>query len=138
MKYIKKFEDHSSTDFYLNFKKSDFLDVIKFDDPKSKYKMIKFIPSMNSVQVVYELDSEINDDNPYKGDISDILTINFSVTYEMNNQSKTCFFKIISGNQTWLEFSYSNGEFSYIDIIKCELSIESNEEIKKLLNKYSK
>ena len=138
MKYIKKFEDHSSTEFYLDFKKSDFLEVIKFDEPKLEYEIKEFIPSMNSVKIIYDKTSNYDDGNPYTGDIPGTLVVDFSVTYEMGNQSTTSFFKITSGSQSWLEFSYSDGEFDYMDITKCKLSKESDELIKKILNKYSK
>lgn len=139
MKHLKTFESHSkSTDYYLNFDESIFPKEISFDDPKSNYKSVKFIPKMNSVYISYELDSEVDSNNPYKGTIPDILTFEFSVTYDMNNkQDKSLFVSIISGSQTWLEFSYKNDEIEYIDEPKCKLSSVSEKEIKDILKKYS-
>lgn len=140
MKYLKNFESHSiSTDYYENFEKSDFPDFLKFDNPKSEYELVDYIFNSNSVHITYNLSSDQPEsDNPYMGNIPDIMTLDFSITYDMgDNESTSCFLKIISGSQVWLEFSFKDGEYKYSDITKCELSTETNDIIKKLINKYS-
>lgn len=150
MNYLKTFESYNevvtnykntdSTDYYLEFSKEEFPEVLKFDKPNCEYKMSKFIPGMNKVHIDYELSSEQpEDDNPYKGSISNYLSFDFSVTYEMEEKSETnCFVKIISGNQTWLEFSYKKGEYDNMDVTKADISDESKNKIQKILDKYSK
>ena len=139
MNYIKSFESYS-TDYYLDFSKSEFPEKLTFSDPKCKYNMLEFTPGMNKVHILYDLDkSSVDTDNPYKGSLADHITFDFSVTYSMEEKKKTkAFIKISSGSQTWLEFSYQDGEYDRMDTTKAELSSEHKSMIEKILKKYSK
>lgn len=140
MIYLKNFENYS-TEFYLDFKKSDFPKILEFIEPKSKYKMLDFIPGMNKVTITYTLESKPKEDNPYKGTLPDMMQMDISATYNMGYENKgetKMHVKITGGAQTWYEISYTKGK-----IIKDEnpnykkLNKNTLNNIKKILKKYS-
>lgn len=142
MKFLKKFEKYrtesdSSTDFYNNFSTDDFPEVIKFDNPKVKYKRTKLIPGSNQVFLWFDLDSEQPDkDNPYSGDVTDIVTIEIKITYKEDNKTKI-FVTVIGGNNVWRSFSYENKVIKDIEVSDYNLSKKSFNDIIRVLNKYS-
>lgn len=137
MKYIKKFENYS-TDYYTKFNRNDFPKELEFIEPKSIYKYKEKVLLPNSVQIFYELDTnQTNKENSYLGDIPNIITLDFSVTYDAsNNKNTNCFIKIISGSQLLLDLSYKDGEYKFMDVTKCILSEDTSDSLKKILKSY--
>ena len=138
MRYLKKFENYS-TDFYSKFKKSDFPKKIKFDNPKCVYEMRDFIPGMNKVTIYYNLIDKKDQNNPYEGTIPDMMQMDISITYDIDNSKKTkIFLRILSGTQNWFEISYTDDKIfkdDNPDYKKIDKSTFDN--IKKIFKKYS-
>lgn len=142
MRFLKTFETYTpevdqSTEYYTEFSIDDFPEVITFDNPKATYKRTKLIPGSNKVLLRYDLDSEQPDkDNPYSGDITEIVTVEIDITYKENITKS--FVNIIGGNNIWRTFSYEGKSISDIEVTDNKLSEKSFNDIIKILDKYSK
>jgi hypothetical protein len=134
--YIKRFENFS-TDYYDKFSIKDFPSEIEFSEPFNVvYKQTKLVPNSNNIILRFDLESEQPEkDNPYSGDIPEIVKIDIGITY--NNETTKIYVSIDGGNRTWWAFTYENGMIENTIETDVKLSDKSYGELIEVLKKYS-
>jgi len=137
IKNFNLFSENISVEYYNDFDIKDFPEVISFSEPFDvEYKRTKLIPGGNQISLRYDLESEQPEsDNPYKGDIPEIVTIEISITY--SDSVIKSYVTINGGNRTWKSFSYENGIIEDIETTDVRISDKTDQDIKHILKKYS-
>ena len=135
--YINTFKDFS-TEYYNDFKESDFPKKLEFNKPfKLVFKLHHIVPGSNKIFLKYVLDSkQPESNNPYKGNLPEAITVDIGITYLDTGKTKI-YITIVGGNRNWWSFSYEQKTIKDIEKTEYVLNKTSLDKIVKALNKYS-
>lgn len=144
--YIKNYseflKENVSTEYYLDFSKDKFPNIIEITDPnKLKYKFIDSVLGSNSFTLRYSLEDN-KESNPYKGSAPDLMVIEIGFSYKKDYESgkENCksFVTIKGGSRVWWSFSFEDNERRDINDKEITLSNKSLNSIISILKKYCK
>lgn len=135
-KYLNDFENFS-TNYYDNFKESDFPKKMEFKSPfKMKYDLVELIPGANKIFLKYDLQKQPELNNPYSGDMPEGMSIDIGITYK--EEGTKIYVTIVGGNRSWWSFTFEDGKVKDFEKTKFELDKKSYNKLIACLKKYSK